>query len=366
MELYLKDHTIYLRAYRNGQRIKISTGIKIDRKRWNARKQHLNIYTPADRRAQDSINAFVQRYERLTNEMPELQNDDLKFILKNGEPRNEVRSVWKSMITNMELTGKPALARRYESQMRKVYDINPQIKWTDFDLSFYDHFLQWHTQRNYKVNTIGRAVVYLKTMLKWAADRGYHQNFAFKNYKPISEQLAVEYVTSSELEQLYRFEHYSEDQRRTVDHFVFMCHTGLRYSDAVNVGPRHFKNGCIVIQVQKTGEADLVIPLSNVAQNIAEKYNYRLKMSSSQKMNDTLRRAAHGAGLFREMSNGQQLCQRISTKYARKTFVTLSLEKGMSADVIMSITGHKKYEVLRKYMKITDKFKIKEIEKWND
>lgn len=57
----------------------------------------------------------------------------------------------------------------------------------------------------------------------------------------------------------------------------------------------------------------------------------------------------------------------ITTHTARRTFVTLSLEKGMRAETVMSITGHKDYHTFKKYIKLTDKVKMVEMnEIWNN
>ena len=51
----------------------------------------------------------------------------------------------------------------------------------------------------------------------------------------------------------------------------------------------------------------------------------------------------------------------ISSHTARRTFVTLSLEKGMRPETVMSITGHKDYKTFKKYIKLTDKVKMNEM-----
>ena len=53
----------------------------------------------------------------------------------------------------------------------------------------------------------------------------------------------------------------------------------------------------------------------------------------------------------------------ISTHTARRTFVTLSLEKGMRPETVMEITGHKDYKTMKKYLKITSKVKTDEMNK---
>jgi len=55
----------------------------------------------------------------------------------------------------------------------------------------------------------------------------------------------------------------------------------------------------------------------------------------------------------------------ITTHVARRTFITLSLEKGMRPEVVMEISGHKDWRVFKQYIKIVTKVKEKEMEKWN-
>ena len=57
----------------------------------------------------------------------------------------------------------------------------------------------------------------------------------------------------------------------------------------------------------------------------------------------------------------------LSSHTARRTFVTLSLEKGMRPETVMSITGHKEYSTFKKYIKITNKVKLVELKRiWNN
>ena len=58
-----------------------------------------------------------------------------------------------------------------------------------------------------------------------------------------------------------------------------------------------------------------------------------------------------------------QKWQVISSHTARRTFISLSLERRMKPDVTMSITGHKTYRMTQRYLKIADKHKKDEMEK---
>jgi len=52
----------------------------------------------------------------------------------------------------------------------------------------------------------------------------------------------------------------------------------------------------------------------------------------------------------------------IGTHTGRRTFITLSLEKGMRVETVMSITGHSDYRTFQKYIKHTKEVKRKEMD----
>ncbi|MBM2813808.1 MAG: hypothetical protein HW421_570 [Ignavibacteria bacterium] len=53
----------------------------------------------------------------------------------------------------------------------------------------------------------------------------------------------------------------------------------------------------------------------------------------------------------------------ITTQTARRTFVTLSLERGLRPETVMEITGHSDYKTFKKYIKITSNIKFVEMNK---
>lgn len=46
--------------------------------------------------------------------------------------------------------------------------------------------------------------------------------------------------------------------------------------------------------------------------------------------------------------------QLLSSHVARRTFVTISLERGMRPKVVMSITGHRSFKTMKKYIALTE------------
>ena len=53
----------------------------------------------------------------------------------------------------------------------------------------------------------------------------------------------------------------------------------------------------------------------------------------------------------------------ISAHTGRKTFATLSLEKGIPAETVMKITGHADYKSFQRYVKVTEERKRNEMQR---
>ncbi|HEY9833592.1 MAG TPA: hypothetical protein V6D26_23775 [Stenomitos sp.] len=53
----------------------------------------------------------------------------------------------------------------------------------------------------------------------------------------------------------------------------------------------------------------------------------------------------------------------LSSHVASKTFVSISLERGMRPEVVMSFTGHTSYKTMKKYIALTEKGRKEDVEK---
>ncbi len=107
----------------------------------------------------------------------------------------------------------------------------------------------------------------------------------------------------------------------------------------------------------------MAIPLTSDALSILAKYSDNpqpLPVISNQKMNAYLKELCKLAKLKEPVKiiqkKGNETIETIHPKYevigthtARRTFITLSLQRGMSAQDIRDITGHKTYAMMEKY-----------------
>lgn len=219
--------------------------------------------------------------------------------------------------------------------------------------------------------TIAKALSTLKTFLGYAKKEGVKVNDSYRDFTIKRERLEVIALEQDELQKLIEYD-LSNNKRldKVRDIFVFSCATGLRFSDVQQLKREHLDKDSINIVVKKTKTA-LTIPLNTISSNILDKYSELhkpLPTISNQKINEYIKELCQLAGIDKAIEivrfHGKKRISITYPKYelisfhnARKTFVTLSLEKGMSAEEVMTISGHETYESFKKYVNVTEKRK---------
>jgi integrase len=128
--------------------------------------------------------------------------------------------------------------------------------------------------------------------------------------------------------------------------------------------------------MQKT-KSETRIHLISKAMAILQKYqaqNEWLPQISSQKMNTYLKeigklvelnepvRIVRYQGAKRIEDRGPKW-EYLTSHVARRTFVTLSLEKGMRPEVVMSITGHRSFKTMKKYIALNENGRKEDMDK---
>lgn len=246
------------------------------------------------------------------------------------------------------------------------------------DLSFYDAFVNhmiYVRKNKLNSNSAYKNIALLKTFLAWSYDRGLNKYDYFRKFK--KREFTVDIVTLSEkeLKQLEDLDLSGEENLRldrTRDLFLFGCYTGARFSDIFNINRSDIKENVWFLRQVKT-KYTTEIPLIDEAVNILRKYEHfekPLPVITNQKLNQYLKELCEKAKLFAPVriteQKGNQTIENVYQKYelitthtARRTFITLSLTKGMNAQIVMSITGHKSYNSFKKYVNLvtTDKQK---------
>lgn len=391
-----KPTLIYLRASikREGKYLKYSTGEKILPGDWDFEFQYPRKIKGNKKEAKN-INSIINQISRYADVFQnictklEAQNLDLTVQMiklemdyafkKSTSAPNSFIVVFDTFIQEKKdlgnITG--GTIARYENiktlleqfSIAKNYNLNFNI----IDENFYVKWVNYSRHvLKHKNNTLGRNIGFIKTFMNWSLKKKYHSNYEFKDFKKTSSETDEIALSVDELEHLYNYDFSKKTRLEKVrDVFIFGCATGLRYSDYSTINKANIRNGQIFINTQKL-KSNLGVPLNKYSKNILEKYEYNLPVISPQKFREYIKEVCKEVGMddvvvktsFIGTKRIEQRIMRynmISTHTARRTFITISLEKGMRPDIVMSITGHKSYSSFKKYIKLSDKVREQEM-----
>jgi integrase len=392
--LYPRETSIYLYVRLKSKTIKLKIGEKILPKYWN-------FDTQEAKRAFTGSPELNFRLNTIKSEI--LKKYRLLLIDNNNVSWNQIEEMVKGVINS----NGPILETNDERGFYQIYDEFVEVRKVECSLStikkfktlavhlkgfeetkrykisfetitptFYDRFKSYmilnlkHTN-----NTIGKYFAALKTFMNWSNERGYHSSLNFQKFKVCNEPGDIIYLTHDELMSILNCDLTNHPVLNKVrDVFCFGCFTGQRYSDIAKLKREDIRGGVWFLKTKKTRDS-LEIPLNDFAIEILNKYkdfSSPLPIIANQKMNYYLKDLGKLLDInditTKTRYSGKEVVEEIKPKYefisthtARRTFVTLSLEKGMRPETVMSITGHKDYKTMQRYLKITSKVKVVEM-----
>ncbi|MCB9231277.1 MAG: site-specific integrase [Bacteroidia bacterium] len=280
----------------------------------------------------------------------------------------------------MRLKLKAGTLKRYSGFLNhlKRYELkfNRKITFEGIDQRFFDHFTGYlQNDLGLINNTTGKQVMTLKTFLYWATIMDYNSRKDFERFPVFDEPADIIYLTNEELESLLSLDLSKNEKLASVrDVFCFACFTGQRFGDIKGFRREDIHGDEWHLTTEKTKD-NIIVPLLPQALEILAKYANQdrpLPVISNQKTNDYLKELGKIAGINSPVTitkyRGSQSLKVskpkydfISTHCGRRTFVTLSLEKGMRPEVVMEITGHKSYKIFKKYIKLVSEVKKTEL-----
>jgi integrase len=342
--------------------------LELDTKRNRIRKIEDNFEEQGIRYSLDMVIDLLKKSQGTTTKSEAPRNQVYDFIDKyiKDNQASRVRgslSVYKSLKNHL-----------------KNFEIKRKQKVT-FDKIDYAFFLEF---QNFLISTtargapdglgnvtIAKILSTLKTFLNYAKMNGIPVSGLYESFVIKKEDLEVIALTNEEFEALWHFNlsrNKKWDQVRDV--FCFSCATGFRYSDLKQLKREHINiaTETISMTVTKTKER-LVIPINPCSRAIIKKYSNDpkpLPVISNDKMNEYIKEICEDVGInepvqivryrgAKREENTYPKYKLVSVHTGRKTFATLSLEKGISAEEVMKMGGWKTYASFSRYVNITPK-----------
>ena len=382
----------YIREYSNT--LALNTGERVKSEFWDKNNQRADPRKTKDKILKGSLNGLNQFLSAFENKIFEttrsVRSKDFNAnfgqvaegIKKQFDKRETTLfSVFDEFISIKKLeVSKQSIFKfnRLKSLLEEYQKINKEkLSFDKITPLFFSKFNSFLIEKKDMLNnSANKNIQFLKSFLIWANNNKYTDNISYKSFRSKSEQNEVIYLTEDELMLLYNLKLDDEKLKRVRDIFVFQCFTGVRYSDIQNISREDIVNATWKVRTLKTRQI-IEIPLNSYAISILARYSDHpqpLPVISNQKMNAYLKELCKTAKINEQVKTVKyQGSERIETTYkkyeivgthtARRTFISLSLRKGMKPDVIMAITGHTTYRMMQKYLKIADELKREEMDK---
>jgi len=384
-------------SFGRGNRLKYSTGYKTFTRNWDIKNQRI--------RSVSSIN----NREEINNRLKEIELGFVKAISNLNEGQKYDKSVLKGLLdkiirleVKLEVNGlnffqfadlyikkregrmksvksaslSPITLRAYKQTINKLKEFDRTSKYNlnfhNIDITFYYEFISFLERKEYSLNTIGKHIKNLITILNRATEEGVNTNLVYKQreFKTISESTTSIYLTNEEINQMYNLDlSQNSDLERARDIFIIGYFTCQRVSDYNGLTKQQIKkfDGQEVFEIyQKKTKKVVYIPIhSRISKIMKERYDGGFpKKLSDQKLNEYIKLIGKKAkikeaivckrtvgGIIKEQSVLKY--KLIGTHTARRSFCTNAYLSKMPVIDIMSLSGHTTEREFYKYIKVT-------------
>jgi len=362
-----------------GKKYRYSTKIKIEKSEWDLKTQRPKARRgeigEANRRITHELNEYqkvyddLRRYlkESLTKEIVKAKFDERFQLAKASKSLNysDYFQIYIQQKKDSESVQKDSW-QKYTRIHTAILELQKKNKTTyylhSFDIAFFNELIAYFRKnKNISDNTLRRKLGFFKSFLNWCVKNGYSVNSAFKEVKIKARETSHIALSQQDLDILENLE---LDQTKAYyrDLFLIGVYSGQRFSDYKRFDKSYVEGNNIVIRAKKTGQFSY-IPLSKKLKRLLDKYDWALDTISSQKFNDHIHEICRIAG-FTEIVNKERFYgnkkvtekipryKLIASHTARRTFITLSEQRGVSHSLIMKVTGIKSLKTLENYIRI--------------
>jgi integrase len=379
-----------------GIRIQLSIGISIENKYWDFKKskiksQYQNSF--ALNRKLDFIKSEIEEFyfkrKAVNEDVTKVQIKEVFYNTIGIETNSETDDKQKNDITFFEGIEKiyndkkqsgnyspftikkdKTCLNHLESFFRKKHK---KYNWEEINTDFFEEFSNFLIHKQGLTNSSAiKILVILKTMLNLATDKGYNNDYSFvKAFAEVKKKIKVsneDYIVALNEKEFELLQDYKPDTKKlekVKDLFILQIYLGVRISDLKSISLDNIDKSNNLIHIyQKKTKDYLSIPIHAKIQRILDKYLKGLPAISDQKYNEYIKELCKKAGinqrLIKQKMYGNKIVEEVYPKWklisshtARRTFITLSLKKGILPEYVMKVSGHKSRKSFEKYIKIT-------------
>lgn len=256
-------------------------------------------------------------------------------------------------------------SKEYKTSFNLLKSFNHSFEIKDnYNRVFVDSYSEWLLlNRGLNNTTIYNHLTNLNSLVNYSNKKGYSNiNTISVNIKKDSKTTIV--LSEEEIKLFYSYSNLTVKQKTIRDYFILLCTTSLRFSDLKLINKNNVSDETLKLNSQKTN-TDVVIPLNKISRAIITDHNYTFDIDYTLSyFNRVIRDIAKRSGISDSVEvvkfiNGVKYYS-VVPKYSllgshtgRRSFITHLINKGISHQIIMKVSGHSSYTSFAKYVRLT-------------
>lgn len=253
------------------------------------------------------------------------------------------------------------------SHLKKYSKEEKTIPFEKLNKDWFEKYVYYlKTELNHSPGTRSNQVKNIKSVLNYAHELDLHN---FTKYQSIKKEKTINsniYLSEKEIEELSNTNFKDISEEKIVDAFIFICLTGLRFSDYSKISKNNFiKNNehwFINFKQTKTKKEVIVPIVYKQACDILLKYDFELPKYTNAYFNRRIKKIlkihdliSEKVRLNKDYLNGSFLKRELVTVHTgRRTFATNLFLKNTPINLIMAATGHETEKAFRTYIKASE------------
>lgn len=240
------------------------------------------------------------------------------------------------------------------STVGHLEQFRPGIDFADLTYTMLKDFEAWMREQGKNINTIGKHLRQLRTLVNEAINCGYMSAdaYPFRKFTIKKRKTEHRFLTPDELRRLESVQLADERHRHVLDAFLFCCYTGVRYSDfrglnAAQIVVIH-RSKWLCLRMRKTN-IDIKLPLALLfggkALDIIDRYPSVEALAAIPDNCETNR-------LLAEVGVLAGVKKHFTYHASRHTCATLLVHQGVPITTVQRILGHTSVKTTQIYSEV--------------
>ena len=384
---------VFVSVHSHLGRIRKSIGVYVKPEAWDSAKQQIGKKEPFFSSLNARINAVSRSlhegFALLGNKASEL--DVERMILEATEGKERVAEMLREQATGIgfaqwcgmvnekqkhELSKNTLAARKHIASIVQSYQNGVKVE--EMTEAWQSAFREWLVSKNLHNHTINLYLSRLQTVLKIAYEQGELSSPPAKIKNLKNKGSVIVYLSPEELKAFEQTEALINTKNLATmqlakDFFLFMCYTGIRYSDftlltPANIKKRKGKYEYTLEYIAQKNNMEVICPLHKKAIQIIKRYEGQDAALLFPLLKKTafiynIKKHARNAQINTEVLDsyylGNTLRQDKTPKYkllsphaARHTFATTYIAAGGNIIYLQKLMGHKSISMTQSYVEL--------------